>query len=637
MNKRILLCIVMSMSTTQLMPMTTVKSFFTKHTPTYQQLLSTIKKAPQAALQIARNHKVLSTAAALAVITCAIPQTRRALKRCIISCNEYITHTRQGHLLDTWLLGRARKSSTAGTLLPPAAANARSEDKGQTPSELPAHSGCQQTTSTPQPYIPTPSWLPGASSHIPEHWWSCGPTINPRKNFFYDIMGIDETTFRQICQWNPSNPFTPDNLGMPLQDWIAQYPRRAALFSGICNGTTGIYTVGNLLDRIKTQARSTIVRPYFTVLVYDPTLAWENDIRYLQSVPGNKQAVFQIASTFFGPLEGGMASADSFLGNMFPHAAQGEEASVATAGGTLWRKYMMGRPYYLLEFLQTRLPVFTDSKGRYALDRNGLTRYRLQENDPKSVSVFIQDDVVVTSGYGSDDGREGGEGVQQQLPVTTLPGSIQIDTRTTQVVTQVFTSAINVKRYWDQQGRTISGNIKEAAQMALDASYQGTLAAAVHAHKPRIFLTLMGGGAFANDISWISQAITRDQNCSLIKTFGLQPTVLYSPDKIRQHSRYTRTAQTDKQLFDSLLIFFDNINDTHLAHDQRVNECIAQYLTQSYAFVANPQNDALKESVHKLAQALNHVFMLPVTVFQKPLEQSPEFQEALQKIYALHE
>jgi len=449
-------------------------------------------------------------------------------------------------------------------------------------------------------------------------------------------MGIDETTFRRICQWNPNNPFTPDNLEMPLQAWIAQYPRRAALFSGIGNGTTGIYTVGNLLDRIKTQAHSTIVRPYFTVLVYDPTLAWENDIRYLQSVPENKQAVFQIASTFFGPLEGGIASADSFLGNMFPHAAQGEEASVATAGGTFARKYMMGRPYYLLEFLQDRLPVFTDSKGRYALDINGLTSYRLQKGDPEKVSVFIQDDVVVTSGYGSDDGQERGEGVQQQLPVTTLPGSIQIDTRTTQVVTQVFTSAIDVKRYWDQQGRNISGNIKEAAQMALDASYQGTLAAAVHAHKPRIFLTLMGGGAFANDISWISQAITQDQNCSLIKTFGLQPTVLYNPDKIRPYSRYTRTAQTDKQLFDNLLIFFDNINDTHLAHDQRVNECIAQYLTQSYAFVANPQNTVLKESVHKLAQALNHLFMLPVTVFQKPLEQSPEFQEALQKIYALH-
>jgi len=637
MNKRIILCIAMSICTTQLMPMAAVKSFFAKHTPTYQQILSIIKKTPHVALQAARNHKVFSTVAVLTAIACAIPQTRRALKRCIISCNGCITHTRQGHLLDTWLLGRARKASTAITL-PPAAANARSEDKGQTPSELSAHSGCQQPTSTPQPYIPTPSWLPGASSHIPEHWWSnCGPTINQRKNFFYDIMGIDETTFRQICQWNPNNPFTTTNLGMPLQAWIAQYPRRAALFSGIGNGTTGIYTVGNLLDRIKTQAHSTIVHPYFTVLVYDPTLAWENDIRYLQSVPGNKQAVFQIASTFFGPLEGGIASADSFLGNMFPHAAQGEEASVATAGGTLWRKYMMGRPYYLLQFLQDRLPVFTDSKGRYALDRRGLNRYRLQESDPKNVSVFIQDDVVVTSGYGSDDGREGGEGVQQQLPVITLPGSIQIDTRTTQVVTQVFTSAINVKRYWDQQGRTISGNIKEAAQMALDASYQGTLAAAVHAHKPRIFLTLMGGGAFANDISWVSQAITRDQNCSLIKTFGLQPTVLYSPDKIRQHSRYTRTAQTDKQLFDSLLIFFDNINGTHIARDQRVNECISQYLTQSYAFVANQQNTVLKESVHKLAQALNHLFMLPVTVFQKPLEQSHEFQEALQKIYALHE
>jgi len=628
MNKRhIILCIAVSMCTTQLMPMATVKSFFAKHTPTYQQILSIIKKTPHVALQAARNHKVFSTVAVLAAITCAIPQTRRALKRCIISCNGYITHTR---------LGGASKANPTVPLLPALAANARSEDEDQTTSELSTHSGCQQTTSTPQPYIPTPSWLPGASSHIPEHWWSLGPTIKQRKNFFYDIMGIDETTFRRICQWNPNNPFTPDNLEMPLQAWIAQYPRRAALFSGIGNGTTGIYTVGNLLDRIKTQAHSTIVRPYFTVLVYDPTLAWENDIRYLQSVPGNKQAVFQIASTFFGPLEGGIASADSFLGNMFPHAAQGEEASIATAGGTFARKYMMGRPYYLLEFLQDRLPVFTDSKGRYALDRNGLTSYRLQKGDPEKVSVFIQDDVVVTSGYGSDDGQERGEGVQQQLPVTTLPGSIQIDTRTTQVVTQVFTSAIDVKRYWDQQGRNISGNIKEAAQMALDASYQGTLAAAVHAHKPRIFLTLMGGGAFANDIRWISQAITQDQNCSLIKTFGLQPTVLYNPDKIRPYSRYTRTAQTDKQLFDNLLIFFDNINDTHLAHDQRVNECIAQYLTQSYAFVANPQNTVLKESVHKLAQALNHLFMLPVTVFQKPLEQSPEFQEALQKIYALH-
>ncbi len=114
--------------------------------------------------------------------------------------------------------------------------------------------------------------------------------------------------------------------------------------------------------------------------------------------------LFQIASTPFGPLEGGMAMQSSFLENMFPHAVQGEEACVATAGAAFWRKYCMGEPHYLLKNLRNKLPMhghFTaDSRHKVSIDKKALEDYSYDPDDIQKVCIGLHTDVVVTSGYG---------------------------------------------------------------------------------------------------------------------------------------------------------------------------------------------------------------------------------------------
>jgi serine/threonine-protein phosphatase 6 regulatory ankyrin repeat subunit B len=83
MQKRLLLCvIIINLAATQCMPMAAVRSFLSRHTPT---VLHAVKKAPTVFAHAARNHKVLSASLALGSTVIAIPQTRRAMSRCINS------------------------------------------------------------------------------------------------------------------------------------------------------------------------------------------------------------------------------------------------------------------------------------------------------------------------------------------------------------------------------------------------------------------------------------------------------------------------------------------------------------------------------------------------------------------------
>ncbi len=72
---------IISLTATQSMPMAHIKSFLSKHTPTYEQALTAIQSAPTALVINARNHKALTALSLLSVATCALPQARKAMLR----------------------------------------------------------------------------------------------------------------------------------------------------------------------------------------------------------------------------------------------------------------------------------------------------------------------------------------------------------------------------------------------------------------------------------------------------------------------------------------------------------------------------------------------------------------------------
>ena len=78
-------------------------------------------------------------------------------------------------------------------------------------------------------------------------------------------------------------------------------------------------------------------------------------------------------------------------------------------------------------------------------------------------------------------------------------------------VTQVYCSALPVA--YSQQSLELWA---EFAKMVLEASYEATICTAIGNYlqtgNNKVYLTLIGGGAFGNEIAWIIDAIERSLN-----------------------------------------------------------------------------------------------------------------------------
>lgn len=74
------IAIIISLVETQCMPMAAVKSFFSKHTPTYEQIITVIREASAAFANTACKHKAL-TALALCSTAIAMPPVRKTLTK----------------------------------------------------------------------------------------------------------------------------------------------------------------------------------------------------------------------------------------------------------------------------------------------------------------------------------------------------------------------------------------------------------------------------------------------------------------------------------------------------------------------------------------------------------------------------
>ncbi len=410
-----------------------------------------------------------------------------------------------------------------------------------------------------------------------------------RKDFFEDIVGMPENEFRQKFWWKDGVLIKfPDSVWdarskrhtYPLSihhEWVKEHLRRAAIFQG---GFT-FYTIADLDKLIGKRPKRLSDRPQFTILIHDPENKKLTDIRYLQEK--NKHAVFQVASTFWGPLEGGMMDYEASLTDMLPHAVQGEEASISAAGATIFRKYFMMEYYYLLEQLKDKLPTKKEKKDerlRYSIDFDKALSYKYYESDIKKVGIGLHRDIVVSSGYGTGSKDQG---TQARLDIV-VDRQGKVDTTKTQIISQVFTSAYSMISV--RSKKLINKNVKDLAQMLLDASYEATVKAAYLAleskrlEQQELFLSLIGGGSFLNDMVWISHALSRPEFVDFIKKTGMHVHLIYRPDKPRAYP--VRNVQDDIAFLQKMLTVADDINGTQLTGNQTIQSLIKQYVTAYY-------------------------------------------------------
>ncbi|MCX5925125.1 MAG: hypothetical protein NT124_02410 [Candidatus Dependentiae bacterium] len=413
------------------------------------------------------------------------------------------------------------------------------------------------------------------------------------EDFFKEVVGMSESSFRATFGWNEKKGYlakVPTGSRKSFEDWkrrfIAEFPRRQAIFEGQWR----CETLGQLNARIQAQGgvRSLGGRGQLNILLHnDPRGGECTEITALQADPRNNGAVFQLASTFFGPLEGGMENPTASLTGMLHAPVQGEWASISAAGATIYRKYFMptenfirrhseGKKdpsyFYLLHDLGKKALQDKKSGRQPKVDLKALKGYIYNPADAQRVSIFTHANIVTTSSCIKGQDKKTGA-LLQSIPLGTH-----------QRITQVLNSAYNLIHYYRElkPGQRPQDNVMNFAKMVLGAMYEGTLKSAYLLGKKKVYLTLLGGGAFVNDISWIAEFFERPDIIEFIKNSGLEVSIVYRPDKVRE--KMVRSAQGDINFLRRMYAVSGHIGGTKrdvmaTPHMQQY----ASYIKQSYA------------------------------------------------------
>jgi len=248
------------------------------------------------------------------------------------------------------------------------------------------------------------------------------------------------------------------------------------------------------------------------------------DVGALQTKPENRGATFQVASNF-NCLEfvNENGSAREGITKYVADVTQGPTASISAAAGTLYRNYFVPHSVNGKEYigqLQAQINLLDGIPLLHV--KNGYIHWpsenewlKLQNsnfnfNDVSNMKVGVHKLVGVTSGV-----KKGG--LIEMMPVNS-----------NQVINQVFTAAMNMTTI---MGKWRTSRLAEdVARFILRGAYRGTILSAIensrvlsekdYPGKNKCFLTMIGGGVFANKFEWIIDSIL-DQD-DLIRNSGLE-------------------------------------------------------------------------------------------------------------------
>ncbi len=370
-------------------------------------------------------------------------------------------------------------------------------------------------------------------------------TLVPRKRFFQYIMGMSEEKVIHLWQHDKSA------YNALMKNAIVAY--------GQADGTVGFklrrkdgkfFNAGSFQELSIGQLREwqrSMEKPgggTFNVVVGYNTNAdsWFHqyvEVGVLQADPRNRDAVFQVASNFSAlePVsnvdypEGGVTK---YIYDM----TQGPIASLSAAPGVILRMYtpFFNPQKHPASWRQTQdhqvnlldqvpqLPIvngYVDFTG----DNADYLSYTITEQDKLALKVGFHGNIQVVSGYLKD------------------KNTVVKQTDPNQLVNQVFTAAIDFG-YLNSHLKHERAAIEKAC-ILLDTAYEGTIKAVAYKGKKKLFLTLIGGGVFDNNLLWIAKAI--EKNIEFIKDAGLDVTlILYNHHEFGDfHKRlYQMTAVT---------------------------------------------------------------------------------------------
>ena len=230
----------------------------------------------------------------------------------------------------------------------------------------------------------------------------------------------------------------------------------------------------------------------------------------MQSLKANNGAMFQAASNFNGIetiSEGTFPDEEYFVTNYTNDNTQGPVASISAGAAAIARVLL---PFYgnangsnASEWRQTKnrqVELLGDLK-EYCSVVNGYVVQRGSEAEPpaddwefvKRVRVGVQVDAQVSFGCTNS--------WDQQMDVVPAAAG--------QRISQVFCAAMNLRQGLSGRANSEIPSSRRTAALLLEGAYRGTYLAAIRHGAPRLYLTLIGGGVFGNDIDTILGVIEK--------------------------------------------------------------------------------------------------------------------------------
>ena len=230
------------------------------------------------------------------------------------------------------------------------------------------------------------------------------------------------------------------------------------------------------------------------------------EVGYIQAIhanASNEGVLFQVASQF-NLLE--MASPDVTpemgLGIYDNDNTQGPACAISAGAGTIYRNYLVPLNGEIGQSASNQIDCLS---GIGQILGNQDSRFWVMLN---GYALPTRKGLAEISSKIRDLNPEERDHLQTQLQVgiqwgtqVTLPGC-------SHCVSQIYCSALPVA-----YSSLPSSEWEEFARLVLEAAYEATFCAGIlNAQKtgnPRVYLTLLGGGAFGNEPSWIINAIKR--------------------------------------------------------------------------------------------------------------------------------
>lgn len=236
------------------------------------------------------------------------------------------------------------------------------------------------------------------------------------------------------------------------------------------------------------------------------------DVGNLQAAPENRGALFQVASNMNAveAIAQEVSVEDSnFVTDYIFDKTQGPAASISAAGAAIARLYCAfedGKGGFLrqtkdrqINFVETALADFCSVQNGYVLLKDNAEEWEAADKEElkKKVQVCIHESVQVTFGMRGPEFYEGVKNSSEQL------------------IHQVFGAAVNIGQGVGGVQNRKKPHAKSVARWCLGAMYDGCFLAAQSLKVKKVFLTLLGGGVFANDTQAIMEAI-----CSAHRQYG---------------------------------------------------------------------------------------------------------------------